>query len=75
METYDSSFILNYVNPPQPYVELDDDLEISWRSFWTLAQQIIIYLVDWLGYTPNDWTWEHAKDMANVAVLIAEFHH
>ena len=34
----------------------------------------LYYLVDWLGYMPNDRTWKPAKNVDNVLELIQEFH-
>jgi hypothetical protein len=34
----------------------------------------LYYLVDWLGYTPNDRTWEPAENVANAPQLLEEFH-
>ena len=34
----------------------------------------LYYLVDWLGYTPNDQTWEPTENISNAPELVQEFH-
>ena len=34
----------------------------------------LLYLVDWVGYTPNDRTWEPIANLSNVAELVTTFH-
>ena len=35
----------------------------------------LYYLVDWLGYDPNDRMWEPYENLANASNLFKEFHH
>ena len=32
------------------------------------------YLVDWVGYSPSDRTWERVENVANARALVEEFH-
>ena len=39
-----------------------------------IVRNKLYYLVDWLGYTPNDRTWEPAENLDNASELVAQFH-
>ena len=34
----------------------------------------LYYLVNWLGYSPNDRTWESIENVTNACALLEDFH-
>ena len=76
LEPYVCSSIPNRVVPPPTPVQLVDGPEFEVKAI--LDSKIVCnklyYLVDWLGYTPNDRTWEPAENLDNTSELVVEFH-
>jgi hypothetical protein len=75
LEPCATSTIPNCVVPPPPLVLLADGLEYEVVAI--LASKIIrnqiSYLVDWLGYSPNDRTEEPATNVSNAQDLVDAF--
>lgn len=62
-------------NPPPP-VQVKSDLEYEVKKILDsrLKKGKLEYLIDWVGYEPQDRTWEPAIDVANAPDLVQEFH-
>ena len=39
-----------------------------------MVRNMLYYLVDWLGYSPSERTWELVTNLANVQALLDDFH-
>ena len=39
-----------------------------------IVRKKLYYLVDWLGYSPNERTWEPIENMTNARALLQDFH-
>jgi hypothetical protein len=76
LEPYNASSIPDRVVPPPPPVQLVDGPEFEVKAILDskIVRKKLYYLVDWLGYTPNDRTWEPAENLDNASDLVAEFH-
>ena len=77
LEPYIGSSIPNRVVLPPPPVQLVDGPEFEVKAILdsTIIRKKLYYLVDWLGYTPNDRTWEPVENLDNASNLLVEFHH
>ena len=77
LEPYNASSIPDRVVLPPPPVQLVDgpEFEVKVVLDSKIVRKKLYYLVDWLGYTPNDRTWEPAENLDNASDLVAEFHH
>jgi hypothetical protein len=71
-----SSTIPNRVWPPPPPVQLLDgpEYEVAAILDSRFSHGKLYYLVDWLGYGPNDQTWEHPNHLLNAQDLVHVFH-
>jgi hypothetical protein len=76
LEPYMGSSIPNRVVLPPPPVQLVDGPEFEVKAILDskVVRKKLYYLVDWLGYTPNDRTWEPMENLDNASDLVAEFH-
>jgi hypothetical protein len=76
LEPCASTSIPDRVFPPPPPVYLAEGPEYEVQSILDskIMRNKLYYLVDWLGYTPNDRTWEPAENVANAPQLLEEFH-
>ena len=76
MEPYTTSSILSRLTTPPPPVEFLDgpEFEVAIVLDSKIMRNKLYYLVDWLGYTPNDRTWEPTANLSNVAELVTTFH-
>ena len=76
LEPYTSSSIPGRVATPPPPVEVLDGSEFEVAAILDskIIRNKLYYFVDWLGYTPNDRTWEPAENLANASDLVAAFH-
>ena len=72
LEPWTSSSIPGWVIPPPPPIELADGPEATLDS--KIVSNKLYYLVDWLGYSPSDRTWEPVENLNNASELVAEFH-
>ena len=39
-----------------------------------IVRNKLYYLVDWLGYSPNERTWELVENVINARALLEDFH-
>ena len=64
------------VVPPPPPLQLADGPEYEVASILDskIVRNKLYYLVDWLGYTPSDRTWEPVDNVCNAQALIDDFH-
>ena len=76
LEPCASTSIPDRVFPPPPPVYLAEGPEYEVQAILDskIMRNKLYYLVDWLGYTPNDRTWEPAENVANAPQLLEEFH-
>ena len=73
---YTSSIPRVFVIPPPPPIQLVDGPEFEVEAILDskIMRNKLYYLVDWLGYSPSDRTWELAENLSNAPKLVAEFH-
>ena len=76
LEPYTTSSILGRLTTPPPPVEFleEPEFEVAAILDSKIVRNKLYYLVDWLGYTPNDRTWELATNLVNAADMVTEFH-
>ena len=71
LEPYSSTSILDRAVPPPPLIEIVEGPEYEVNAILDskIMRNKLYYLVDWFGYTPNDQTWEPAKNVSNAPKL------
>ena len=76
LESYKANSIPNRVTPLSPPLELEVGPEYDVAAILDskLVRNKLYYLVDWLGYSPSERTWEPVEHVANAQDLLAEFH-
>ena len=76
LEPYATSSIPSRLTTPPPPVEFLDgpEFEVAAVLDSKIVRNKLYYLVDWLGYTPNDRTWEPAANLSNAGELVTAFH-
>ena len=76
LEPYTPSSIPGRLTPPPPPIEVSNGSEYEVAAILDskIIHNKLYYLVDWLGYTPNDRTWEPAENLANASDMVAAFH-
>ena len=76
LEPYTTSSIPGRLTSPPPPVEVSDGTEYEVAAILDskIVRNKLYYLVDWLGYTPNDRTWEPAENLDNASDMVAAFH-
>ena len=76
LEPYVGSSIPDRVVLPPPSCQLVDGLEFEVKAILDskIVRKKLYYLVDCLGYTLNDRTWELVENLDNASDLVAEFH-
>ena len=76
MEPYIVSSIPDRVVLAPPRIQLLDDPEFEVKG--VLESKIVCkklyYLIDWLGYTPNDRAWELVENLDNATNHVVQFH-
>ena len=78
LEPYRDSTILNRITPPPlPIESLEDgpEYEVAAILDSKIVRNKLYYLVDWLGYSPSERTWEPVTNLANAQALLDDFHH
>ena len=77
LEPYNTSSIPNRVVLPPPPLQLADgpEYEVASIPYSKIVHNKLYYLVDWLGYTPSDHTWEPVDNVCDAPALIDDFHH
>jgi hypothetical protein len=76
LDSCHTSSLLDCVVSPLPPLQLDDGPEYDVASILDskIVRNKLYYLVDWLGYTPSDRTWEPINNVCNARALIDDFH-
>ena len=76
LEPCRTSSIPNRVVPPPPFVQLADSPEYEVAAILDskIMRNKLYYLVDWLGYPPNDRTLEPVTNVGNAQALVNDFH-
>ena len=77
LEPYVPTLIPHRDIPPPPPIELSEGPEYQVEAILDskIMRNRLFYLVDWLGYTPNDRTWEPTENVTNTPELVQESHH
>ena len=75
-EPYTISSIWSHVTSPPPPVKVSDgsEYEVAAILDYKIVYNKLYYLVDWLGYTPNNRTWEPIENLDNASAMVAAFH-
>jgi hypothetical protein len=68
LEPYQENTIPGRIIQPPPPIELAHILDSR------IIRNKLYYLVDWLGYSPNEQTWEPFENVTNARAVIDEFH-
>ena len=70
------SSISGRVTSPPPPVEVSNGFEYEVATILDskIVRNKLYYLVDWLGYTTNDRTWEPIENLANASTMVVAFH-
>jgi hypothetical protein len=76
LEPWVPATIPGRVVPPPPRVQLTEGPEYEVETILDskVIRNKLYYLVDWVGYTPEDRTWELAENVDNAAELVQTFH-
>ena len=76
LEPCATSTIPHRVVPPPPVVQLADgpEYEVAAILDSKIIHNKLYYLVDWLGYGPNDRTLELVDNVTNAQALVDAFH-
>ena len=76
LEPYKGKTIPDRVTPPPPPLELDAGPEYEFADVLDskFVRNKLYYLVDWLGYSPSERTWEPIEHVGNAQDLLADFH-
>ena len=61
---------------PPPPIDLEGgpECEVAAILDSKIVRNKLYYLVDWLGYSPSERTWEPVKNVTNARALIEDFH-
>ena len=64
------------ITQPPPPIELEDGPEYEVVAILDskIVRNKINYLGDWLGYSPNERTWEPIENVTNARALLEDFH-
>ena len=76
LEPYRESMLPGRIQAtPQP-VEVEGQLEyeVAWLLDSKIERWRLKYLVDWVGYGPEELTWEPVENMVHAADAVADFH-
>ena len=65
------------ITQPSPPIELEDgpEYEVAAILDSNIVRNKLYYLVDWIGYSPSEQTWEPIENVTNAHVLLEDFHH
>ena len=76
LEPYQESTILGRITQPPPPIELEDgpEYEVAAILDSKIVRNKLYYLVDWLGYSPSECTWEPIENVTNARALLDDFH-
>ena len=76
LEPYQDSTVPGRIKPPPPPIELEGGLEYEVAAILqsNIVRNKLYYLVDWLGYSPSERTWEPIENVNNARALLDDFH-
>ena len=76
LEPYQESTILGRITQPPPPIELEDGPEYVGAAILDskIVRNKLYYLVDRLGYSPSEHTWEPVENVTNARPLLEDFH-
>ena len=76
LEPYQESTISGRITQPPPPIELEDrpEYEVATILDSKIVRNKLYYLVDWLGYSPTEHTWEPIENVTNARALLEDFH-
>ena len=76
LEPYTTSSIPGRVTSSPPLVEVSNgsEYEVVTILDFKFVRNKLYYLLDGLGYTPNDRTWEPVENLANACAMVVAFH-
>ena len=75
-EPYQESTIPGRITQPPPPIKLEDGPEYKVAVILDskIVRNKLYYLVDWLGYSPSEHTWELIENGTNARALLQDFH-
>jgi Chromo (CHRromatin Organisation MOdifier) domain len=70
---YHASAIPGHTQPPPPPIEVEGQQEYEVEEILDskIVRNKLRYLVSWIGYTPNNRTWEPAEHLENSPEIVA----
>ena len=76
LEPYQDSTIPCRIKQPPTPIKLEDGLEYEVAAILDskIVRNKLYYLVDWLGYSPSERTWEPIENVSNAHALLEDFH-
>ena len=76
LEPYQESTIPGRITQPPPPIEFEDEpeYEVAVILESKIVRNKLYYLVDWLGYSPNERTWELIENVTNARALLEVSH-
>ena len=76
LEPYHENQWAERVQEPPPSEEIEGELEYEVKEILDskVVRGRLKYLVEWVGYGPEECTWESAEDVENARGLVASFH-
>ena len=76
LEPYQESTMPGRITQPPPPIELEDgpEYEVAAILDSKIVRNKLYYLVDWLGYSPSERTWEPIENVTNARAFLEDFH-
>jgi hypothetical protein len=76
LSPYHANTLPGRIQPPPPPVEIEgqQEYEVDEILDSKILRNKLRYLVSWVGYTPNDRTWEPAENLENSTEAVERFH-
>src|ERR1700686_2536086 len=76
LEQYCLNVLPGRTQPPPPPEEIEGELEYEVEKVLDskMVQGKLLYLVDWVGYSPEERTWELAAYLESATDAVNEFH-
>jgi hypothetical protein len=76
LSPYHANILPGRVQPPPPPVEIEgqQEYEVDEVLDSKILRNKLKYLVSWVGYAPNDRTWEPAENLENSVEDVERFH-
>jgi hypothetical protein len=76
LEPYQDNTIPGSIIQPPPPIELEDgpEYEVAAILDSRIIRNKLYYLVDWLGYSPSERSWEPIENVTNARALLNAFH-